>query len=97
LILTSLVFHKTEAENKLVIFPVVATEKKVSEESCHVGAVQTYPGSKTVKLFPAMFADEKQSVMYFSSELVNYLDNNTEETENQVHFDLQCRTHVSQI
>ena len=80
-------FHPTEpkVENKLDIF---GKEKKVAEESCRVGPVQTFPGSKTVKLFPAVFADEKESVVYFTSELANYFseleDSNTAETEKMV-------------
>jgi len=43
-------------------------------EKSQVGPIQTFPNSKTVKLFPAVFVTEGQTAAYFATELSAYLD-----------------------
>ena len=57
---------------KLQIFPAEKDSKQT--EKCQVGPIQTFPNSKTVKLFPAVFATERQTAVYFATELSTYLD-----------------------
>ena len=67
-----------KVSQKLEIF---AIDKTPAEE---VKLVETFPDSKTVKLFPAVFQNERQAVLYFAEELVNDLAGQHEVKQNQV-------------
>ena len=69
---------ETKVSQKLEIFPV---GNRLVEE---VKRIETFPDSKTVKLFPAVLQNERQAALYFAEELFNHFERENEEKPNQV-------------